>query len=299
MPNVLITGASGLLGKAISKRLTEEGFSVLSLSRTKGKSKTSFVWDVLNNRIDIDAIKQADYIIHLAGEGIADKRWTVKRKQEIVESRVKSTALLLRAINETGAKPKAFISASAVGFYGAISSEKIYTETDVPANDFLGNSCRQWEESVDEVSQIGFRTVKFRIGVVLSKEGGAFPKMYAPFRFYAGAIIGSGKQYIPWVHIDDVARAFIFAIKQEHLQGVFNLVNPTGGCSNKEFTKTLARVCGRPLLLPSIPAFVLKVVLGEMASIVLEGSRVSSEKIQQAGFRFKYSNLNQCIEELL
>jgi uncharacterized protein (TIGR01777 family) len=186
MEKVLISGASGLLGKAISEKLQTKGFEVLTLSRSRKNDKNAFWWNIDKGEIEEEAVKNANYIIHLAGEGIADKKWTDERKKQIIESRTKSTQLLLKAINNTGAKIKAFVSASAVGYYGAVTSEKIFSENDLPANDFLGQSCKAWEDSVDEIAKFGIRTVKFRIGVVLSKDGGALPKMAAPFKFTWG-----------------------------------------------------------------------------------------------------------------
>ncbi len=299
MEKVLISGASGLLGKAISEKLQSKGFEVLSLSRSRKNDKNAFWWDVDKGEIEEEAVKKADYIIHLAGEGIADKKWTDERKKQIIESRTKTTQLLLKAIKNTGANIKAFVSASAVGYYGAITSEKIYTENDLPANDFLGISCMAWENSVEEISKLGIRTVKYRIGVVLSKDGGALPKMAAPFKFFMGAVLGSGKQYIPWIHINDVANAFVFAIQNEHLNGVYNLTAPGGGVSNRDFSKVLAKVLAKPLFLPSIPEFVLKLIMGEMADIVLKGSRVSSKKISDTGFKFEYDNLELTLINLL
>jgi uncharacterized protein (TIGR01777 family) len=299
MEKVLITGASGLLGNAIIENLKQEDFEIITLSRIKKSDKNAFTWNVEKGEIDEEAVKKADYIIHLAGEGIADKKWTDKRKKQIIESRTKSTQLLLKAIKNSGVNIKAFISASAVGYYGAINSEKIFTENDLPANDFLGQSCKAWEDSVDEISKLGIRTVKFRIGVVLSNKGGALPKMAAPFKYYMGAILGNGKQYIPWVHINDVAKAFVFAIKNKNLSGAYNLVAPNGGVSNKEFSKTLSKVLSKPMFLPPVPSFALKFVLGEMADVVLKGSRVSSKKLVDSGFNFDYNDLEMALQSLI
>lgn len=298
MEKVLVTGASGLLGKVISEKLNQQDYEVLRLSRKLNNDKNTFVWNVDKGTIDENAVKNADYIIHLAGEGIAEKKWTAERKKQIIGSRVKSTELLHKAIKNTGADIKAFISASAVGYYGAITSEKIFTENDLPADDFLGTSCRIWEDSVDKIAAEGIRTVKYRIGVVLSKEGGALPKMAAPFKFYAGAVLGSGKQYIPWVHINDVANAFVFAIQNNQLNGVYNLVAPDDGQSNAIFTQMLAQVLNKPLILPAVPELVLKLALGEMADVVLKGSRVSSKKLRDYSFQFEYDNLEKALNSL-
>jgi uncharacterized protein (TIGR01777 family) len=299
MEKVLITGASGLLGKMIADKLHNQGFQVLTLSRIKKEDKNAFTWNVEKGEIDEEAVKNADYVIHLAGEGIADKKWTETRKKQIIESRTKSTYLLLRAIKNTKANIQAFISASAVGYYGAVNSEKIFTENDLPANDFLGQSCKAWEDSVDEISKLGIRTVKFRIGVVLSNKGGALPKMAAPFKYYMGAVLGDGKQYIPWVHINDVANAFLFALKNEQLNGVYNLVAPNGGVSNKEFSEKLSKALSKPMFLPPVPSFALKFVLGEMADVVLKGSKVSSQKLSDTGFMFEYCDLEMALQSLI
>lgn len=299
MEKVLISGASGLLGKAIAEKLRNKGFEVLTLSRSRKNDKNSFVWNIEKGQIEEEAVKNSDYMIHLAGEGIADKKWTDERKKQIIESRTKSTQLLLKAIKSTGANIKAFVSASAVGYYGAVTSEKIFSENDLPSDDFLGQSCKAWEDSVDEIAKLGIRTVKFRIGVVLSKDGGALPKMAAPFKFYMGAVLGSGKQYIPWVHINDVANAFMFAIQNEQLNGAYNLTAPGGGVSNREFSKILAKVLSKPILLPPVPEFALKLLLGEMADLVLKGSRVSSKKLSDTGFKFEYDDLGLALTNLI
>ncbi|MFN7012672.1 MAG: TIGR01777 family oxidoreductase [Bacteroidia bacterium] len=299
MEKVLISGASGLLGKAITEKLQSKGYEVLTLSRSRKNHKNAFLWNVDKGEIEEDAVINADYIIHLAGEGIADKKWTDKRKKQIIESRTKSTQLLLKAIKNTGAKIKAFVSASAVGYYGAVTSEKVFNENDLPAIDFLGQSCKAWEESVDKIATLGIRTVKFRIGVVLSKDGGALTKMAAPYKFYMGAVLGNGKQYIPWVHINDVANAFVFAIQNEQLNGSYNLTAPGGGVSNRQFSKVLAKVLSKPILLPPVPEFALKLLLGDMADLVLKGSRVSSKKLSDTGFKFEYDDLEMTVKSLL
>ncbi len=299
MEKVLITGATGLLGTAISKKLTENGYEALILSRKLNSNNNSFKWNVEIGEIDDRALQHANYIIHLTGAGIAEERWTKYRKVEILESRVKSTRLLYEAIKRTKASVKAFISASAVGYYGSITSDHIFVENDPPANDFLGKVCKTWEDSVDEINSLGIRTVKFRLGVVLSKDGGALPKMLFLFNNYLGAILGNGKQYIPWVHIEDVASAFLFALKNTELKGTYNLVAPDFGKTNRDFSIILSKVLAKPIFLPPVPEFLLKIFLGEMSDLVLKGSPVSSEKLSKTGFRFQYTDLETTLKSVI
>ena len=300
MTKVLITGGSGLVGRFLGKKLIEKGYHVSILSRNVLQSKNSnvYYWNPEKEEIDSDAIANTDYIIHLAGANIGEKRWTTKRKQVILDSRVKTAELLLKKINETKAKPKAFISASATGYYGAITSDNTFVETDIPANDFLGKTCLNWEESADKFAETGIRTVKIRTGLVLTKKGGALEKMLVPVKLGLGSPIGSGKQYMPWIHIDDLCNIYMKAIEDTKMEGVFNAVAPEH-ISNKEFVKTLADVLNKPFWFPNIPSFVLKIVFGEMSKIVLKGSKVSSEKIIKADYRFEFTNLKDAFDDLL
>jgi len=299
MTKVLITGGSGLVGKELSKKLIEKGYEVLILSRNKSRPEipNTYYWNPEKEEIDSEAIANTDYIIHLAGANIGEKRWTTKRKQEILDSRVKTAELLLKKINETQAKPKAFISASATGYYGAITSDKTFVETDTPANDFLGKTCLNWEESADKFAETGIRTVKIRTGLVLTKKGGALEKMLVPVKLGLGSPIGSGKQYMPWIHIDDLCNIYMKAIEDTKMEGAFNAVAPEH-ITNKEFMKTLAEVLKKPFWFPNIPSFVLKIVFGEMSKIVLKGSKVSSEKIIKVDYRFEFTNLKDAFDDL-
>ncbi|MBT4970783.1 MAG: TIGR01777 family protein, partial [Bacteroidetes bacterium] len=230
-------------------------------------------------------------IIHLAGENIAGKRWTKKQKKSIIDSRVKTSELLFSAIKDAKKKPDRIISASAIGYYGTKTTQHIYTEEDEAGSDFLADCVVQWEKSVDQFQELGIQVFKFRIGVVLSNQGGALQKMLKPIRAGFGAVLGSGKQYIPWIEISDLARIFLFAIEKKLTNSVYNAVAPDF-ITNRDFTKILANKLSRHLFLPNIPVFILKLFMGEMSSILLYGSRVSAKSITSEGFDFLYQKLD-------
>jgi uncharacterized protein len=299
MENVLITGGTGLIGTHLSKKLKEKGFGVVMLSRrriTDGNNQ-SYRWDPDNNEIDSEAIIKADYIIHLAGAGIGDKRWTKSRKRLILDSRVKTCELVFNKVQEKGKKLKAFITASGIGYYGAGTSEKIFCETDQPFSDFTGHICQQWEQAADRFEQSGIRTVKFRTGIVLSKKGGALSKMAIPVNFWIGSALGNGRQYLPWIHIDDLCDIYVKAVEDSNMTGVFNAVAPQH-VSNREFMRILAGVMGKPFFFPAIPAFVIKLLFGKMSVILLNGSRVSSDKIISYGYNFRFPDLKNALKNL-
>lgn len=299
MQRILITGASGLIGKNLSVHLSKIGFEISHLTRTISNNNfKSYKWDIKNNSIDEASLNGIDYIIHLAGAGIADKRWTEKRKKEIIDSRVKSAELLYNSIAKLNVKPKAFISASAIGYYGAVTSDKIFNEKDSAGSDFLGKICKLWEESSLRFENLGIRTVQLRFGVVLSKEGGALKKMLLPTKLGIGSALGSGKQYFPWVHIEDTVNIIFKSINDNNMNGPYNVVAPVF-TNYIEFAKTLAKVMEKPFFMPNIPSFFLRLILGEMSKIILEGSRVSSKKIENAGFTFKFTDLNVALNNLL
>jgi len=315
MSTVLITGGTGLIGKALTTALLERGYSVIILTRHLPNDKPETInnkllyaiWDIEKQTIDKAAIGKADYIIHLAGASVAEKRWTTKRKNEIVESRTKGSSLLVKALSETDNKVKAVISASGIGWYGSpfsVQSEEKGTiktpfiETDPPAEDFLGVTCRQWEASVEPAALMGKRLVKFRTGIVLSNEGGALAEFKKPLRFGLATILGSGKQIVSWIHIDDLVRLFMYAIENEELDGVYNAVAPRP-VTNKEFILALARkLKGKFFIAVHVPSFILNIVLGEMSVEVLKTAAVSSAKIQDAGFIFHYPAVAPAIRQL-
>ena len=299
METILIAGGAGLIGTNLSGKLKEKGYNVLLLSRKskRGNSYSVYSWNPNKSEIENEAIKRADYIINLAGAGIGDKRWTKKRRDLILDSRVKTSELIFNKIQETGKKPKAFITASGIGYYGANTSEKIFSETDQPAADFIGQICQQWEEAADLFEESGIRTVKIRTGIVLSKKGGALSRMAVPVKFWIGSALGSGKQYLPWIHIDDLCDIYVRAIEDAKMTGAFNAVAPQH-VSNREFMRTLAQVMGKPFFFPAIPSVVLKLLFGKMSDILLYGSRISAEKIISAGYEFKFPGLANALKDL-
>ena len=257
-----------------------------------------YLWNLDENIIPKEAIETADYIIHLAGENIGDKRWTAKRKKLIVESRVKSSLLIYNKVKEYNKNIVVFIAASAIGYYGIKTTEKIFYEEDSPANDFLGNTCTQWEQSSIKFKQLNIRTVILRTGVVLAKNKGALSKMIIPVRMGVGSAMGTGNQYIPWIHIDDLCNLYIKAIKDPKMEGVFNAVAPSHP-TNKVFMRTLARVLKKPFWFPNVPAYAMKLIFGKMSEMLLNGSRVSADKILSSGFTFRFPNLESALTNLL
>ena len=300
MTKILIAGGAGLVGKYLCKRLVENGYEVGILSRTKRSvnSITTYRWNIEKNEIEEEAILWADCIINLAGENIGDNRWTATRKQQIVDSRVKSSELLFNKIKEQNKHLKAYISASAIGYYGAVTSTKIFTETDLPASDFLGSTCKQWEEVADKFTDLEIRTVKIRTGIVLTKDGGALSKMVTPVKLFMGSAIGTGRQYLPWIHINDLCGIYLKAIEDIKMQGAYNAVAPEH-ITNNIFIKTIALLLKKPLWLPNIPAFIMKMIFGEMSELLLTGSCVSSAKIKKAGYNFEFTKLNSALVDLI
>lgn len=300
MATIIITGGTGLVGRFLCEKLKDKGYSVAILGRARQKvsETTSYTWDIEKNEIEKEAIEKADYIIHLAGANITEKRWTAKRKKLILDSHVKSAQLIFKKLKENKNQVKAFISASAVGYYGAITSEKILYETDPPSNDFIGDTCRQWEQSADRFEELGIRVVKIRTGVVLIKHGGALAKLITPFKLGVGSAIGNGRQYLPWIHIEDLCDIYIKAIEDTQMNGAYNAVAPDHK-TNRDFTKTLAQVLRKPLWFPNIPAIVMKIIFGKMSLMLLKGSRVSSEKITNAGYKFRFPKLEGALVNLL
>lgn len=300
MATILITGGTGLVGSHLRKRLEDKGYDVSILGRTRKNKKSipTYIWDWSKQEIENEAIDTADYIIHLAGANIAGKKWTVNRKQLILDSRVKTGKLLFDKIKERNRDLKAYISASAIGYYGAITSDKLFTETDPAANDFLGDTCSQWEKSADRFKESGIRTVKIRTGVVLTSQGGALSKMITPVKLGIGSAIGSGKQYLPWIHIDDLCGIYIKAIEDTQMRGAYNAVAPDHK-TNQEFMRVLAHVLKRPFLFPNVPAITMKLMFGKMSQMLLDGSRVSADKIVSTGYNFQFAELELALVKCL
>ena len=298
--NVLITGGSGLVGKYLTSLLLSEGYNVFHLSRTEnqfGKVRV-YRWSPGKGIIDPQIFAGIDYVVHLAGANIGEKRWTKKRKKEIVTSRVESACLLHKTIIENKIPLKAFISASAIGYYGSVTSDKIFNEEDPPGTDFLGTTCRLWEEGADLFQSSGIRTVKIRTAVVLERSDSALSKMMMPAKFGFLVQTGNGRQYMPWIHIADLCNIYLKAIQDQKISGAYNAVSPQH-ITHKEFVKTLAQVMGKPVFPIPVPGFILRAVMGEMSDVVLKGSRISSEKIILAGYEFVYPKADKALEEVL
>ena len=302
MSKICITGGTGLIGKRLTELLSSHGHEVLVLTRSakKGSSKISFAeWDTNKGSIDAEAVRTCDAIVHLAGAGVADKRWTKKRKQEILNSRTQSSALLVKTLQEDKGSVKTIISSSAIGWYGP---DKVggapFVETDKAHDDFLGQTCLQWEKSIEPVELLGIRLAKLRTGIVLSNDGGALKEFKKPLQFGLATILGSGRQIISWVHINDLCRMFIYAI-ENNINGIYNAVAPKP-VSNKEMTLALAKkMKGNAFITAPVPSIVLKIVLGEMSIEVLKSTTVSAEKIKQTGFQFLYPSLDAALNELI
>ncbi|MFB9865121.1 TIGR01777 family protein [Rufibacter immobilis] len=295
---ILIAGGTGLVGTRLSEMLIDSGYEVGHLSRTPNKYARykTFKWDLEKGLIDENAIRYADYVINLAGTSVAGEKWSAARKSQILSSRIKSTNLLCHYLEKTPNHVKGFLASSAVGIYGN-SGDRLMTEESSYGSDFLAEVCKQWEQASWQVHNLGIRTVIFRIGIVLSNKGGALPQIAKPVKMMAGAPLGSGKQFMSWIHIDDLCRLFIRAMEDRQIQGVYNAVAPHPA-SNEELTRTLAKVMHRPMVFPNIPAIGLKLVLGEMSEVVLGGSRVSATKVLQTGFTFEYNHLQEALESL-
>lgn len=293
---VLITGASGYIGGNLHRELKLKGYKVRTLTtqRINSNVEDRFYWNPLTGEVNRKAFESLDFIIHLAGASIGTGRWTNKRKQLIAESRVVSTKLLYKKIKLYKTPLKGFISASATGYYGTITTDTIFDETALAAHDFLGNVCREWEAETDKFHNANIRTVKIRTGVVLSNDAPVLQKMLLPIKLGIGSMLGDGKQYIPWIHIDDLCEIYIKAIENKSLSGAYNAVAPQH-ITNRELMKTLAKKLHKPFWFPRIPAFILKWILGEKANLILKGSRVSSEKLIENGFQFKYTEIKQLI----
>lgn len=281
--------------------LLQKGYSIHHLSRNPelhGNPRiTAFKWDIDKNEIDERCLDGVISIVHLAGEGIAEKRWTAKRKQEIIHSRTKSIAIIYDLLKRSPAhQVKTIVSASAIGFYGDRGDE-LLTEDSPPGNGFLPIACIEWEKAVDKGTELNLRVVKLRTGIVLSSDGGALPEIANPIKKGVGTALGSGKQWMSWIHIQDVIRMYVFALENTGVQGTYNMVAPNP-VINAEMTEALGEIFDKKLWLPNAPAFGLKLVLGEMSALVLDSDKVSCSKIENAGFKFDYPQLRSALKEI-
>lgn len=289
---ILITGGTGLIGKHLTQLFKDKGYNVAILSRNP-KEENQFKWDITKGYIDEEALLNTDYIIHLAGAGIADKRWSSARKKVLIDSRVESANLLFKKVKELKIPLKGFISASGIGYYGSKTSENIFIEENKPSNDFIAEICIQWEAAAHLFEKLNIPVTIFRTGIVLAKKDSALQRMNTPLFL---AALGNGKQYMPWIHIEDLCSLYIEAVENESFSGIFNAVAPEHH-TNKSFTKTLGSVIKKPILPVNAPAFVMKLLFGEMATILLQGSRISSKKTTQY-YNFTFSNLKEALKNI-
>lgn len=293
---ILITGGSGFLGSSLTQKLLSENIEVVHLTRDKNSKNDvkNYLWNWEKNEIDEKCFNGITHIIHLAGAGIAEKAWTQKRKNTIVKSRVLTARLLHSKIVSLNIDLKAFISASAVGFYGAQISEKEFNESDVSYEDFMGNCCKQWENAADLFIPIS-RVVKLRLGVILDKDFGALPRIARMIKNRIGSPLGKGSQYMPWIHIDDAVEIFYKAIRNNEYSGVYNAVS-SENITNSILTKSVGKVLNRKIWLPNVPSFILRFLYGEMSDTILKGVKVSNKKIKNLGFKFKYNKIDEALK---
>lgn len=296
--HILITGATGMLGKHLTETLLKQGHQVSILTRkpTEINNVSVFLWDVNKGEIDASCLNGVDTVMHLAGENIAKERWTEKRKQEIIDSRVLSVRLLFKTLSSHTNNVKHFISAAAVGFYGDREDE-ILTEDSVPGQGFMADCCVKWEQAIDEGKNLGLRILKIRTGVVLAKEDGALPQMAQPIKLFAGAPLGSGKQWIPWIHYKDITSIYIHTLKNQSMEGVYNACAPFP-VTNKTLTKAIAKQLYRPVWPFGVPEKVLKLILGEMSAVVLSSTNTSAQKLLETDFIFQYTYLDEALTDI-
>lgn len=296
--NILITGGSGMIGSKLTSMLVANGHHVSHLGRSKNKSQAkTFLWDPSKWYIDAEALSGIDTVIHLAGAGIADKRWTAGRKNEILLSRTESSRLLSESLRRIPNQVTALIAASGISFYGLENRKRPFVEDDLAGSDFMARVTVAWEKEVDKVSD-SIRLVKIRTGVVLSESGIAMKKLTLPVKLFVGAPLGSGQQYVNWIHIDDVCRIYLQAVENVTMHGAYNAVAPNP-VTNKELTLELARVLKRPLWAPPVPEFLVKLIAGEVADVVLHGGKISAAKLEQTGFKFRFEDVRSALEDLL
>lgn len=298
--NILITGGTGLVGSVLVKNILDKGHNVRLLTRKKkGRDRVEeYEWDIPGCRIESKVFDNLDAVIHLAGEGVAEKKWSPAQKKKIISSRVESAQLLFDSISKLDKKPSVIVSASGVGYYGIDTGDKLLYEEDPKGDGFLAEVVDQWESGVDKFEKLGMRTVKLRIGVVLAAGGGALSKMVTPIKFGMGSPLGKGTQQMSWIHIDDLCSLMLEAVENANFKGVYNSVS-SNPATNKEFTKSIGNVLNKPIFMPNVPEFVLKLLLGEMSAIVTGGNKVSNEKIKSTGFDFRYENLEETLTQIL
>ena len=298
MATVLITGASGLIGTALSQRLNADGHVVHRLGRSpEPDDPRSFGWDIRAGSIDDRCLDGVTHVVHLAGAGIADERWSPSRVQELIDSRTDSARLLLRTAIDRSSSLEAFVSAAGIGYYGAITSEHRFVEEDPPAGDTIARISAEWERAADEWNTLT-RVVKLRTPMVLAHDGGALDRLLPVVRTGIASALGNGRQWVPWIHLEDLVEAYLAALFNRNMRGAYNT------CANEDITnddlmRTLALVMNKPYFMPRVPGFVLRVLFGELASILLKGSRASNERLARTGFEIKHQELGPAFRDLL
>ncbi len=295
MADILITGGRGLVGRRLTNALLNKGHQVRHVSRSAEKnSKTpAFQWDIKTGYIDPASLDGIDHIVHLAGAPIVEKKWTKGRVQELIASRAKSARILFQEVQKQGVELKGFHSASGSNYYGILDSDRIFSEEDEVGNDTIAGITEEWERAVRQFETLT-RTIRFRMGMVLSKDGGALPKFANTIKMGIGSPLGSGKQWVPWVHVDDVVALFIHSIEDEEFIGAYNAIADEH-ITNKQLIEGIAKAMKRPVWVPKLPAFILRLMLGERADLVLKGYRLSNRKLKDAGFKFQFPTLEQAL----
>lgn len=294
---ILITGATGLVGTKLKNQLLKKGYEVNTLSRKENGEPNNFVWDVYKGTIDDRCIDGVDAIIHLVGEPVADKKWTAERKKQIIDSRVKSTELLYKTIKlKPNHQIKSFVSASAVGFYGDCGDE-ILTEESANGYGFLAECCKLWEDAVDQGKKLSLRIVKLRTGIVFSTDGGALPQLDKSVKLFVGSALGTGKQWTPWLHINDMVQMYIYAVENLKTEGCYNACAPFP-VTNEALTKAIAKHLHRPFWPIKVPKKAIELLMGERAEAVLMSNNTSAQKILDAGFAFKFTHLDDALTDL-
>ena len=296
--NILISGGSGLVGTNLISKLTSKGHTIVNLTtnpKKVGKTKniSNVYWNPAKGEIDKTQVENIDAVINLAGFNISNK-WTEANKKEMIDSRVESTALLVKAVLESSSKPHVFISTSASGYY--VASPNAMTEESPAGKDFLSTMSTLWEKETDALNQTSIRKVIFRVSVVIDKNDGAVGKMLPFFKLGLGAAIGSGKQMMSWIHLDDLTNMYIHAL-ESNISGAFN-ATADNQCTNKEFSKALSKALNRPFFLPNIPKFVLQILFGEMSILLFQERNLSNQKIKSTGFTFKYANIQSALNSI-
>ncbi len=292
----LITGASGLIGKALQEKLRENGWELLLATRGEPKTDEQIQWNADKgfHESDLERLEGLDAVVHLAGENVSGLRWTDEKKKAILDSRVKGTKSVVDTLFELESRPDVFVSMSGADFYGD-TGDVAKTETDKPGNTFLADVCKAWEAEARRAEDAGIRTVILRAGMILSSKGGALAVMLTPFKFGVGGVVGSGKQWMSWITLDDIVDAIMFAIENDKLRGAVNAVSPDA-VTNEEFTKTLGEVVYRPTFIP-LPAFAVNLALGEMGhTLLLDSRRVIPKRLIDSGFEFKFTDLKAALE---